>query len=79
MLLAIDIGNTNTVLGVFQGSNIIFEARLKTEKGSSAVGMLLAIKRREAAVLFEFEPLKIKVELNSSKPESVCDKPARVA
>jgi type III pantothenate kinase len=33
MLAAIDIGNTNIVIGVFQGDALIFEARIRTEHG----------------------------------------------
>lgn len=32
MLLAIDIGNTNTVIGIFDGSNLIMNWRIRTEK-----------------------------------------------
>ena len=31
MILAVDIGNSNIVLGGIQGDNIAFEARLRTE------------------------------------------------
>jgi len=33
MLLAIDIGNTNIVVGCFKGESLLFEFRLKTEPG----------------------------------------------
>ena len=31
MILAIDIGNTNVVLGGIEGSDILFEARMATD------------------------------------------------
>lgn len=36
MLLAIDIGNTNTVLGVFQGENLVTHWRLATQRDRTA-------------------------------------------
>ena len=32
MLLAIDIGNTNIVIGCIQNDNILFEARIATDR-----------------------------------------------
>ena len=36
MLLTIDIGNTNTVLGVFEGSTIVQTWRVKTDPRDTA-------------------------------------------
>jgi type III pantothenate kinase len=36
MLLAVDIGNTNTVLGVFQGSDMVRSWRIKTDARTTA-------------------------------------------
>jgi len=54
MLLAFDIGNTNTVLGVFRDGELVQNWRLETARGYSAdeYGMLVN-------QLFEFERLKL--------------------
>ncbi len=36
MLLVIDVGNTNTVLGVFEGKDLCFQWRLSTNRGQTA-------------------------------------------
>jgi type III pantothenate kinase len=36
MLLVIDVGNTNTVLGVFEGKDLRFQWRLSTNRGQTA-------------------------------------------
>ena len=36
MLLAIDIGNTNIVIGGIQDDKIVFEARIATERAAAA-------------------------------------------
>ena len=36
MLLVIDIGNTNTVLGVFDGSRLVVDWRLETKQQQTA-------------------------------------------
>ncbi len=36
MLLAIDVGNTNIVLGIFEGSNLVASWRLATDRGRTA-------------------------------------------
>ena len=36
MLLVIDVGNTNTVLGVFEGKELRAQWRLKTDKSQTA-------------------------------------------
>jgi len=35
MLLVIDVGNTNTVLGVYEGERLVFHWRLRTEKDAT--------------------------------------------
>lgn len=50
MLLAIDIGNTNTVIGVFDGDLLIHNWRLRTEKDATEDEFHLLIKS-----LFSFE------------------------
>jgi type III pantothenate kinase len=44
MLLAIDIGNTNTVLGLYRGSELITDWRIRTEQDMTAdeYGMLMS-------------------------------------
>jgi len=44
MLLAIDIGNTNTVIGVYDGDRLIHHWRLRTEKDATEDEFLLLIK-----------------------------------
>ena len=41
MLLAIDVGNTNMVLGVFQGEELLGSLRLKTDanRTSDEIGL----------------------------------------
>ena len=54
MLLAIDIGNTNTVIGVYDGDRLIHHWRLRTEKDATEDEFLLLIKN-----LFAFEGAKV--------------------
>ncbi len=44
MLLAIDVGNTNTVLGLFAGDRLVDSFRLKTDPASTADEMMLAFR-----------------------------------
>ena len=39
-LLVIDVGNTNTVLGVFEGKDLRAQWRLKTDKSQTADDMV---------------------------------------
>ncbi len=57
MILAIDIGNTNTVLGCFQDEEILFTERLSTDRTRTVT---------EYAV-----NIRIILELNEVKPEAV--------
>jgi type III pantothenate kinase len=44
MLLAIDIGNTNTVIGVFDGARLVHHWRLRTEKDATEDELHVLIK-----------------------------------
>jgi type III pantothenate kinase len=44
MLLAIDIGNTNTVLGVFEGEKMVHSWRVKTDSRNTADELMLTYK-----------------------------------
>jgi len=44
MLLAIDIGNTNTVLGVFEGEKLIHSWRIKTDARNTADELMLTFR-----------------------------------
>src|ERR1700710_210292 len=44
MLLAIDIGNTNTVLGVFDGEKLVHSWRIKTDARSTADELALTFR-----------------------------------
>src|ERR1700709_2008625 len=44
MLLAIDIGNTNTVLGVFDGERLVHSWRIKTDARSTADELALTFR-----------------------------------
>ena len=44
MLLAIDIGNTNTVLGVFSGDRLVHSWRVKTDARNTADELMLTYK-----------------------------------
>jgi type III pantothenate kinase len=44
MLLAIDIGNTNTVLGVFEGDKMVHSWRVKTDSRNTADELMLTYK-----------------------------------
>src|SRR5688572_27580586 len=55
MLFVIDVGNTNTVLGVFEGDTLKYEWRIKTDryKTEDEFGMLIQS-------LFQFNGVSIK-------------------
>ncbi|MCB0916347.1 MAG: type III pantothenate kinase [Actinobacteria bacterium] len=44
MLLAIDVGNTNTVLGLFEGDRLVDSFRIKTDPRSTADEMMLTFR-----------------------------------
>ncbi len=64
MLLAIDIGNTNTSLGIFDGENLIEQWRIATvrEKTSDELGALI----RQMLALSNFDYKKISALIASS-------------
>ena len=45
MLLALDLGNTNLVIGVMQGSQVIHSARLATDHSQTSHGLLLQLRQ----------------------------------
>ena len=44
MLLAIDIGNTNTVLGLFDGEELLCDWRIKTDAQRTGDEMVLVMR-----------------------------------
>ena len=44
MILAVDIGNTNVVLGVIEGEEILFLERMATDRGATEVEYLVRIR-----------------------------------
>ena len=36
MLLVIDVGNTNTVMGIYDGSTLVIDWRIRTERNTTA-------------------------------------------
>ena len=55
MLLAIDIGNTNTVIGVYDGDRLIHDWRLRTERDATEDEFHLLVKS-----LFSLEGIEIR-------------------
>lgn len=55
MLLAFDVGNTNIVLGVFEGDRLIQDWRMKTDKNKSADEYAMLVNQ-----LFQYEGLDMK-------------------
>src|SRR5437763_1712927 len=51
MLLTIDIGNTNTVLGVFDGDRVVEHWRIATIPDRTADALAVALSRRAAQLL----------------------------
>lgn len=48
MLLAIDVGNTSTTLGLFQGERLIAQGRVPTHRLSSTAGLPAFLKQKSA-------------------------------
>ena len=44
MVLAVDIGNSNVVIGCFEGKEILFTERLSTNRNSTAMEYVVLIK-----------------------------------
>ena len=57
MLLAIDVGNTNTVLGIFEGSAMIKSWRVKTDPRDTADELWT----RYSALVAKFEVTSIAI------------------
>ena len=55
MLLAIDIGNTNTVLGLYRGANLITDWRIRTEQDMTADEYGILMNNLFAAKDFHFK------------------------
>lgn len=64
MILAIDIGNTNIVLGCIQDSRILFEARMATDLIKTSDQYCAELKTMLG--LFEVDPMKIEGSIISS-------------
>ena len=45
MILAVDIGNTNIVIGILEGTNILNSARLSTDKNKTEMDFLIQFKQ----------------------------------
>ena len=54
MILVIDVGNTNTVLGVYDGDDLIANWRMTTEKSKTADEVGIFIHS-----LFEYERINV--------------------
>ncbi len=65
-LLAIDVGNTNTVLGLFQGDELIRSWRIKTDSRATADEMALVFRG-----LLEGEPQVTGIALCSTVPAAL--------
>jgi type III pantothenate kinase len=65
-LLAIDVGNTNTVLGLFQGDELIRSWRIKTDARATADEMALVFRG-----LLEGEPQVTGIALCSTVPAAL--------
>ena len=69
MVLAIDIGNTNIVIGVFDNSKIIFVERLNTNKSSTILEYAVSFKT--VLEIYKIDPEKIEGSIISSVIPSV--------
>ncbi|NBK92963.1 type III pantothenate kinase [bacterium 1XD21-13] len=71
MILAIDIGNTNIVMGCFEGKRLCFLERLETNQHSAVLEY--AVIFRETFSLYGIDPLEIEGGILSSVVPSVTD------
>ncbi len=69
MVLAIDIGNTNIVIGVFDNSKIIFVERLNTNKSSTILEYAVSFKT--VLEIYKIDPETIEGSIISSVVPSV--------
>lgn len=63
MLLAIDVGNTNTSMGLFEGPDLVSSYRIKTDHRATADEIALTFRG-----LLQFEPEVTRVSLCSTVP-----------
>lgn len=63
MLLTIDVGNTNTSVGLFEGPNLVSSYRIKTDPRMTADEIALTFRG-----LLEFEPAVSRIALCSTVP-----------
>ena len=70
MLLAIDVGNTQTVIGLFDGSNLIHHWRISTndERTSDEMALLVAELLRLRDI--EFHPERLGIAISSVVPRN---------
>lgn len=83
MLLVIDVGNTNTVLGVYQGSKLVYDWRVATDKYRTVDEYAMLIRQLFLLAGIDFGSLK-DVIVSSVVPtmlntiEGLCEKYFRV-
>jgi len=70
MLLAIDVGNTQTVIGLFDGTNLIHHWRISTndERTSDEMALLVAELLRLRGI--EFHPERLGIAISSVVPRN---------
>ncbi len=66
MLLAIDVGNTNTVIGLFDGEDLITSWRIKTDARSTADEILLTLRG-----LLQGQPVPTGIAMCSTVPAAL--------
>ena len=68
MLLAIDIGNTNTSLGVFDGDNLIYHWRIATDRKKTSDELGVLIRQMLALSKFDYQNISA-IILSSVVPQ----------
>ena len=58
MLLAIDVGNTHTVLGVFSGENLLVDWRIATDRKATEDELGVLLRNLFAAEGLTFDQIK---------------------
>ena len=64
MILTIDIGNTNIVLGEWSGDRLAFVSRLETDKNKTEDGY--AVELKNIFELYQVDPARIEGSIISS-------------
>ena len=78
MVFAIDIGNTNIVIGCFEDKKIIFTERLSTKKTATALEYAISFKnvlelynveldKIEGSIISSVVPVSFVIELNAGQ------------